>query len=110
MSPAAPTRMTGYIRVSRVAGRTGESFISPELQRRQIAAWATMKGVEIVAWEEDLDVSGGRRDRPGLDRFMDALRAATTVADVTRAVELIGRIRVEAGRDVTRIRDTQVPF
>jgi hypothetical protein len=36
-----PTRIAdGYIRVSRAAGREGESFISPDVQRQKIQAWA----------------------------------------------------------------------
>jgi len=34
----------GYIRVSRRAGREGESFISPEVQRKKIADWAIPVG------------------------------------------------------------------
>jgi site-specific DNA recombinase len=55
--------MDGYIRVSRVAGREGESFISPEVQRAKIAGWAELQGVVIVRWWEELDQSGRRRDR-----------------------------------------------
>jgi hypothetical protein len=34
-----PTRIAdGYIRVSRAAGREGESFISPDVQRQKIQA------------------------------------------------------------------------
>ena len=50
--------LDGYIRVSRVAGREGDSFISPRLQREQIAAYATARGFTIAKWHEDFDVSG----------------------------------------------------
>lgn len=56
--------MDGYIRVSRVGGRGGDSFISPDVQREQIAAWTKLRGVTIAAWHEDLDQSGGSIDRP----------------------------------------------
>ncbi len=36
-------RLDGYIRVSRVAGRSGESFISPKVQRDKIEALATIQ-------------------------------------------------------------------
>ena len=45
----------GYIRVSRRAGREGESFISPELQRKKIADWAKLHEVEILNWWEEID-------------------------------------------------------
>jgi hypothetical protein len=48
----------GYIRVSRRAGREGDSFISPEVQRKKIADWAKLHEVEIVQWWEEIDQSG----------------------------------------------------
>jgi site-specific DNA recombinase len=62
------TRKTfvSYVRVSRVNGREGESFISPDEQSRKIRAWADMKGYELVELPPDLDESGGSQDRPSL--------------------------------------------
>jgi DNA invertase Pin-like site-specific DNA recombinase len=60
----------GYIRVSRVGGRAGDSFISPEIQRQQIIAWADLRGKTIAGWHEDFDQSGGKTNRPGLDAAM----------------------------------------
>jgi hypothetical protein len=54
----------GYIRVSRVGGRSGESFISPAEQRSAIEDWARRTRTEIVDWHEDLDYSGGRSTAP----------------------------------------------
>lgn len=54
----------GYIRVSRRGGREGESFISPDVQRQKIAAWAELHDVEILQWWEEIDHSGAKRDRP----------------------------------------------
>src|SRR3954469_9557757 len=59
--------MDGYIRVSQVAGRSGDSFQSPTQQRESIEAWAKANGVRIGAWHEDLDKSGGTMDRPGMN-------------------------------------------
>jgi len=52
-------RLDGYIRVSRVGGRSGDSFHSPDLQREAIQGWAAAHGHEIVQWHEELDESGG---------------------------------------------------
>lgn len=57
-------QLDGYIRVSRVGGRSGESFISPEVQREQIERFAALRGVQIGAWHEDLDQTGGKLTRP----------------------------------------------
>jgi DNA invertase Pin-like site-specific DNA recombinase len=56
--------------VSRVAGREGESFISPETQRQKIEVWAQLHGLEVVRWWEELDQSGAKRQRP---MFQEAL-------------------------------------
>jgi len=39
----------GYIRVSRKDGREGESFQSPDEQRRRIEGWAQSRGFEVRA-------------------------------------------------------------
>lgn len=54
----------GYVRVSRVGGRGGDSFLSPELQREQISLAARREGLEVADVLEELDASGGNRDRP----------------------------------------------
>lgn len=65
-------RLIGYVRVSRVAGREGDSFLSPTLQRERIEAHARAHGHTITAWEQDLDQPGSRYERP---RFQASLRA-----------------------------------
>jgi site-specific DNA recombinase len=52
-------QLDGYIRVSRIKGREGESFISPRVQREKIEAWARLNDVTLGVIEEELDVSGG---------------------------------------------------
>jgi site-specific DNA recombinase len=96
--------LDGYVRVSRVGGREGDSFISPAVQRDQIAKWASLRGVTIAQWHEDLDQSGGKLTRPGLDALMDRVHTGATggiavarldrlsragVADALRLVESI---------------------
>lgn len=96
--------LDGYIRVSQTRGREGDSFISPKVQRDAIAGWASARGVEIAAWHEDLDQSGGKLDRPGLDAMLQRIRTGQTgglavahldrlsragVADALRLVESV---------------------
>jgi hypothetical protein len=45
----------GYVRVSRVAGRGGERFISPSVQRDQIERWALAHGYAVGEVFEELD-------------------------------------------------------
>jgi len=68
----------GYIRVSRVAGRSGESFISPDEQRAAIEAWACSTKTTIIEWHQDLDQSGGTLDRPAFQQALARCRTGLT--------------------------------
>jgi DNA invertase Pin-like site-specific DNA recombinase len=99
-------RLVGYLRVSRVAGREGESFISPDVQREAIAAYAKTHRHEIVAWREDLDRSGSRLDRPGLQEALDLCRTgeaagiiAAKLDRLTRSIVALGRLIDQAKAD-----------
>ena len=61
-------KLDAYVRVSKVAGRSGSSFISPEVQSQQIERWAQAHGHTLSWHEPELDVSGGSMSRPVFDR------------------------------------------
>jgi site-specific DNA recombinase len=67
----------GIVRVSRVAGREGESFVSPVEQRERIEAECKREGLRLLRIEEELDVSGGSAlaKRPGLIKAVEAVEA-----------------------------------
>jgi DNA invertase Pin-like site-specific DNA recombinase len=67
----ARAKAVGYVRVSRVGGRGGDRFLSPELQREQIATVAAREGLEVVEVIEELDASGGDATRPGWNRAIE---------------------------------------
>lgn len=75
---SAHMELDGYIRVSQTRGRGGDSFISPKVQRESIQRWADARGVRIAAWHEDLDQSGGKLHRPGLDAMLSRIHTAQT--------------------------------
>jgi DNA invertase Pin-like site-specific DNA recombinase len=64
----------GYIRVSRVGDRGGESYISPDVQRDAIETWAREREVELLLHEPEENVSGGSMDRPVFNRLMARVR------------------------------------
>ena len=66
--------LSGYVRVSRVGDREGESFISPEVQERAIRDWAERQGLEVVMQPPELNVSGGTMDRPIFNKIMERVR------------------------------------
>lgn len=86
--------LDGYIRVSKVGGRSGEHFISPAVQREQIAAWAASRSVVIAEWHTDLDQSGGKLRRPGLDELMGRLRAGETGGVAVARLDRLSRAGV----------------
>ena len=65
-----PAVMDGYVRVSRVAGREGESYISPKVQREKITGWAKLHDVKLGEVVVEEDVSGAK---PVDDRKLGAL-------------------------------------
>ncbi len=58
-----PRRAIGIIRVSRVSGREGESFASPDEQRQRIEAECARDGLDLLDVIPEMDVSGGTPPR-----------------------------------------------
>ncbi|QEC49651.1 recombinase family protein [Baekduia soli] len=102
-------RLDGYIRVSRVGGRHGDSFISPDAQRDQIEAFAKVMGAEVVQWHTDLDESGGKMDRPGLNAALARIDAGQTGGLIVAKIDRFARA-AEAGAVVRQITDRGAVF
>lgn len=98
--PGESRRAAGYIRVSALMGRDGESFLSDTIQREKVEAWSTFKSWPVTRWYIDLDVSAYRANvrRPEFERMMADARAGafeivavyklTRFARTTRAAAL----------------------
>jgi len=84
----------GYVRVSRVAGREGDSFQSPDQQRETIQGWAQSRGVQIDQWHQDMDISGGTLQRPGLDAVVERIKAGKTEGVVVAKLSRFSRAGV----------------
>ncbi len=97
-------RVDGYIRVSRVGGRGGESFISPDEQRRAIEAYAAAHGLEIAAWHSDLDQSGGTLERPGFQAALERCRTGETGGIIAAKLDRLTRSTVGLGTLIERAR------
>jgi site-specific DNA recombinase len=97
----------GYIRVSRREGREGDSFQSPDEQRAKIDGWAKLKGVQIDAYHEDIDVSGGTLERPGLDKVLVAIKAGKAEGVAVAKLDRLSRAGVaDALKLVEQINET----
>jgi site-specific DNA recombinase len=70
-------RAIGVIRVSRVKGREGDSFRSPEDQRERMAKLCESNGWRLGDVHREMDVGGGEalEDRPGLLKAAEAVEA-----------------------------------
>jgi DNA invertase Pin-like site-specific DNA recombinase len=84
-------QLDGYIRVSRTAGREGESFISPRSQRDAIEAYAASKGWTIAAWHEDLDESGATLERPAFQAALKRCRSHETDGIIAAKLDRLSR-------------------
>ena len=88
--------LDAYIRVSKVAGRAGESFQSPEQQRERIESWARAHGHALTWHEPELDVSGGTMRRPIFDQIMQRIRAGQSDGLIVAKLDRFARTLVGA--------------
>ena len=93
------------MRVSRTAGREGESFISPEVQRGKIEGWAQLHGVEIVRWWEELDQSGAKRDRPMFQAALERCERGESGGIVVARLDRFARSAVDALESIKRLNE-----
>ena len=93
----------GYVRVSQVRGRGGERFISPDVQREQIEAWAKMRGALIGRIFEELDESGARADRPLLQEALGRIESGVSEGLVVAKLDRFGRSLVDSLAAIERI-------
>jgi DNA invertase Pin-like site-specific DNA recombinase len=93
----------GYIRVSRRAGREGESFISPEVQRKKIADWAKLQEVEVLQWWEEIDQSGANRERPMFQEALARCERHETSGIIVARLDRFARSAVDALESIKRL-------
>ena len=93
----------GYMRVSRRAGRLGESFISPEVQRKKIADWAKLHEVEVARWWEEIDQSGAKLQRPMFQQALERCEAGETGGIIVARLDRFARSAVDALESIKRL-------
>jgi site-specific DNA recombinase len=102
---AAKRKLDGYVRVSRRAGREGESFISPDVQRQKIADWAKVHEVEIVQWWEEIDASGAKLERPSFQEALARCERGETGGIVVARLDRFARSAVDALESIKRLNE-----
>jgi len=97
-----------YVRVSRVGGRGGDSFLSPDIQVEAISAMALRLSFKVIDTITELDASGGDASREGWQRAISMVETgkarAVLVYNLSRfsrsqrdALEAIDRIKAAGG-------------
>jgi site-specific DNA recombinase len=90
-----------YVRVSRVAGR--EHLISPDEQERRGRGLAAQRGLDVGEVITDLDESGGKWERPGLQRALERVRAKQSGGLIVAWLDRLSRDSEHAHRLVREI-------
>lgn len=120
--PATALPFDGYIRVSRVAGRAGASFMSPALQRETIARIAAFHGVTVGEVVEELDVSGGtpinerelgrlvRKVETGASGGLLVWKVSRFSRNLLDGVTAADRVRAAGGRIIGEDLDSKAPM
>lgn len=96
-------RAIGYVRVSRVGGREGDSFLSPELQRESISRVCEREGLELVEVLEELDRSGGDAARPLWNLAIERVERGDAGAIVVWNLDRFSRSLIDALGAIDRI-------
>lgn len=100
---AKHNRIDGYVRVSEVKGREGDSFISPQSQEDRIRSWAKHNGCEVATVHVELDQSGAKADRPKLMDAIARIERGDTNGLVVARLDRLGRSLVDGLGFIDRI-------
>ena len=100
-------KLIAYVRVSRVAGREGPSFISPSVQREKVQQYAGARSHVIVGWEEDLDQPGNKADRPAFQAALAAVERGEAEGIIVASLDRFGRSVADATVALRRLADVE---
>src|SRR6266545_3019053 len=96
-------RLLGYVRVSRIAGREGDTFISPTVQRERVEAFAKAGGHVVVDVVTDLDEPGSKYDRPGFQEVLERVEAGEADGVIVAAIDRFARSVPDAAVALRRL-------
>ena len=102
-SDAESRPLDAYVRVSRVGARSGERFISPDLQEERIRAYARSRGFEIGIVHRELDRSGVDRTRPQFQQALARVGAGESGGIIVAKLDRFARSALDALTAVQQI-------
>jgi DNA invertase Pin-like site-specific DNA recombinase len=88
-----PMLLGGYTRVSRVGDRQ-DTLVSPDLQQRRIQEYADARGLKVEMLPPELDVSGGKVDRPILGEAIDRVERRELGGLIVAQLDRLSRMQV----------------
>jgi DNA invertase Pin-like site-specific DNA recombinase len=110
MSIMKGMKLAGYILVSRVGGREGEGYITPDLQRQAVETYAAEMGGTIARWFTDEDYSGGTLDRPGFQAALGEIRAGRLDGIVVMRIDRFARSVADGASVIRELHDSGKVF
>jgi site-specific DNA recombinase len=93
----------GYIRVSKLNGRAGDAFLSPDLQRAEIQSAAKRYGFKLVAMLEELDASGGDPTRTEWNKALRMIETGAAQAMICLNLSRFSRSLKDATATLERL-------
>src|SRR5579884_1508388 len=104
MSPKRVTKpLDIYVRVSDVAGRSGDTFISPVDQEERCRAAIASRGLAVGEVLTDLNQSGKSMDRPAFKSGLERIRSGASGGLVVAKMDRLGRTVVGALQAIEEI-------
>jgi site-specific DNA recombinase len=96
--------------VSKVGGRSGERFISPDVQEQQIRTYAAARGIEIENIYCELDRSGATLNRTLLQQALARIESGESGGLIVARLDRFARTALEALEAIARIRHAGAEF
>ena len=97
--------LLGYIRVSRVGGRSGEDFIAPRVQRERIESWAKTYGHTVEFMPDELDQSGGKLQRPVFTAALERCERGEADGIIVAKLDRFARSVPDAATAIRRLEE-----
>jgi site-specific DNA recombinase len=112
MSPKGKTSkpVDIYVRVSRVRGRQGDSFISPKVQEERCRSYLDAHGLTAGEVFTDLDQSGRKASRPAFDKMKARVAAGESGGCVVYKLSRFGRSVRHVLQDVQWLEEQGAAF
>lgn len=105
-----PNAVAAVIRVSKVYGRGGDSFMAPDEQRDKIEAYCRSRGIDIAAEFEELDAKGDDMEREGLQAALDLIYSGAADGLIVATVDRFSRSLVQGLLAVYRLKENNKAF